>query len=166
MFRKLEDFYEAWKADEEFTLQIFSKISDGKINEKPHQNIRSLGRLAWHITQTLTEMLNKAGLFEEDYLDNKPVPTTFAEISKTYKKYSDELVKLLKEKWTDEDLPNSIELYGQPFEKEKVLSMLLNHQIHHRGQMTVVMRLLNIEVPGIYGPSKEEWSKYGMEAQE
>ncbi len=166
MYRKLEDFFEDWKADSEFTLKIFSRISDEKINEKPYDNIRSLGRLGWHITQTVTEMMNKAGLFDEDNLDKKPVPGTFAEISESYKKYGGELVELLKEKWNDDDLPNDIELYGRPFQRSKVLSMLLNHQIHHRAQMTIVMRLLNIDVPGIYGPSKEEWSKYGMEAHE
>ena len=166
MYRKLEDFFEDWKADAEFTLKVFSKISDEKINEKPYENIRSLGRLAWHITQTITEMLNKAGLFDEDHLDKKPIPDTFEEISETYKKYSGQLIELLKAKWADDDLPNDIELYGRPFQRSKVLSMLLNHQIHHRGQMTIVMRLLNIDVPGIYGPSKEEWSNYGMEAQE
>ncbi len=166
MFRKLEDFFEAWKADEEFTLKIFSKISNEKINEKPYENIRSLGRIAWHITQTVTEMMNKVELFEEDHLEGKPIPNSFTEIGDLFKKYSGELVDLLKEKWTDEDLQTDIELYGQTFKRNEVLSMLLNHQIHHRGQMTIVMRLLNIEVPGIYGPSKEEWSKYGMEAHE
>ena len=42
----------------------------------------------------------------------------------------------------------------------------MNHQTHHRDQMTVLMRLQDIKVPGVYGPSKEEWAQYGMEAQE
>ena len=37
-----------------------------------------------------------------------------------------------------------------------VRSMLLNHTIHHRGQLTVYMRLNNIAVPSIYGPSADE----------
>ena len=41
---------------------------------------------------------------------------------------------------------------------------LINHQNHHRGQMTVLMRQAGLTVPGVYGPAKEEWATAGMEA--
>jgi uncharacterized damage-inducible protein DinB len=34
--------------------------------------------------------------------------------------------------------------------------MIMNHLIHHRGQLTVYLRLLNVPVPGLYGPSADE----------
>jgi uncharacterized damage-inducible protein DinB len=34
--------------------------------------------------------------------------------------------------------------------------MILNHLIHHRGQLTVYLRLVNVPVPGLYGPSADE----------
>jgi len=43
---------------------------------------------------------------------------------------------------------------------------LIQHQNHHRGQMTVLMRQAGLTVPGIYGPAKEEWGNFGMEAPE
>ena len=43
-----------------------------------------------------------------------------------------------------------------------VLAHLFLHQIHHRGQMTVLMRQAGLEVPGVYGPSRPEWAHYGM----
>ena len=48
----------------------------------------------------------------------------------------------------------------------KTLGALVTHQIHHRAQLTVVMRLAGLKVPGVYGPAKEEWAAYGMEPQE
>ena len=45
--------------------------------------------------------------------------------------------------------------------KGQALSVLLVHQIHHRGQMTVLMRQAGLKVPGIYGPALEEWERYG-----
>jgi uncharacterized damage-inducible protein DinB len=111
-------------------------------------------------------MNHKADLFREDFLDGKPIPETMKEITDTYKKYSDELVNAVKNVWSDVDLKKSIELYGQTFEKRQILSMLVKHQIHHRAQMTILMRLQGLMVPGIYGPSKEEWTKYGMEPHE
>ncbi len=166
MYRKIDDFIINWKAEKEFTLNIFSNITDENMSNKMADNIRSLGRLAWHITQTLTEMPYKAGIIKEDFLENKPIPDTFNEIISFYKKHSEQLIELLQASWTDTNLTEIIEVYGQKWEKRKILSALVNHQIHHRAQMTILMRLQNIMVPGVYGPSKEEWAKFGMSAQE
>ncbi len=166
MYRSIEDFISDWKSEELFTLKIFSEITGAAKTHKAGENIRTLGRLAWHITQTLTEMPFKAGIMDTDYLDNEPIPGSFEEIIDTYKKYSMQLIELLSKKWRDEDLTEKIEVYGQKWKRRKILSVLVKHQIHHRGQMTVLMRLQNIVVSGTYGPSKEEWSKYGMKPQD
>ncbi|MFC2088695.1 DinB family protein [Calditrichota bacterium] len=166
MYRKIEDFVNDWKAEAEFTVKIFSNIPDEIKAKKMNEKVRSLDRLAWHITQTLTEMPFRAGIVEKDYLDMKSIPSSFHEIIETYKKHSDQLVSLLKEKWKDADLMEVIEVYGQKWQRTKILSVLINHQIHHRAQMTIIMRLLDLKVPGIYGPAKEEWTNYGMEPQE
>lgn len=166
MYRKIEDFINTWKTEEEATVKIFSSIKDEYLSKTVSDNTRSLGRLAWHITQTLTEMGSKAGLVDSDYLEGKPVPGRMSEIINDYKKYSENLTNGVKEKWSDEELSLKMDLYGESWERGKILAMLVNHQIHHRAQMTVIMRLLGLQVPGIYGPSKEEWKNYGMEPQE
>jgi len=48
--------------------------------------------------------------------------------------------------------------------KAVTLDLLIKHIIHHRGQMTVLMRQAGLNVPGVYGPSRDEWSQMGMEA--
>ncbi len=166
MYSNLSDFITDWKAEASFTLKIFEAIPDELILTTVSDNVRSLGRLAWHITQTLTEMPHKAGVVDEDNLDNLPIPDSFAKISDIYTLYSEALIKNLEQKWMGTDLTDSIEIYGQHWEKRKLLSVLITHQIHHRAQMTIVMRLLELKVPGIYGPSREEWAQFGMEAQE
>ena len=166
MFRTIHDFLELWESEADSTLKIFSNITDDKLNHKVSENIRSLGRLAWHITQTLTEMPFKAGIVDKDYLDELPVPPSVKDIIDSYKKYSEALVKSLESKWTDKDLNDVIDMYGQQWEKKKILQVLITHQIHHRAQMTVLMRLQDIPVPGIYGPSKEEWTQFGMTPQD
>ena len=166
MYRKIEDFINTWKTEEEATLKIFSNIKDEHLTKTVSANTRSLGRLAWHITQTLTEMGSKVELIDNDYLDSKPIPESTSQIIEDYKKYCDELAINLKAKWTDEDLSLKMDLFGQSWERGRILEMLVNHQIHHRAQMTVIMRLLGLPVPGIYGPSKEEWSGFGMAPQD
>jgi uncharacterized damage-inducible protein DinB len=162
MYRTITDFINDWKTESEATLQIFEVIEEGKKTEKLNENVRSLERLAWHITQSLTEMPHKAGLIEIDTLDNKSIPSTLIEIISTYKKYSQLLMKAVEDNWTDNDLLTTINMYGEDWTKGKILTVLITHQIHHRAQMTIIMRMLDIKVPGIYGPSKEEWIKYGM----
>jgi uncharacterized damage-inducible protein DinB len=88
------------------------------------------------------------------------------DIIKIYKQYSALLLEQVEGRWKDDDLTGNIEVYGEQWERRKVLSVLVLHQAHHRGQMTALMRMLGIQVPGIYGPSKEEWSKYGMPTME
>ena len=166
MYRKIEDFVADWQVEENLTINIFSKLNDDNLSKIVSPNIRSLGRLAWHITQTITEMPFKAGIIDKDYLEDLQIPSTIGEIIDTYQKYSKKLIDNIKNSWVDYDLIKIIEVYGEQWEKGKILSALINHQIHHRAQMTILMRLQNIEVPGIYGPSKEEWGKYGMEPHE
>ncbi len=166
MFRTVQDFVNLWKSEAACTIKIFSNITDDKLNYKISDRIRNLGKLAWHITQTLTEMPYKAGIVDKDYLDKLPVPSSVKDIIDVYKKYSKALIKSVESKWTDNNLTDVIDMYGQKWEKKKILLSLITHQIHHRAQMTVIMRIQNISVPGIYGPSKDEWTQFGMESQD
>lgn len=47
-------------------------------------------------------------------------------------------------------------MYGEIWKINKVLSVVVKHQTHHRGQLTVIMRLAGLKVTGVYGPAKEE----------
>lgn len=166
MYRRIEDFIVDWKAEEQFTLKVFDAVTEEVKAHRSNDDIRSLERLAWHITQTLTEMPSKSGIIDADVLENVPIPSHFSEIIETYKLHSSQLQSLLQERWTDEGLTETISVYGQQWERRKILSVLIKHQIHHRAQMTTLMRIQNIPTPSTYGPSKEEWSKFGMEPHE
>ena len=166
MYRKIDDFVQDWKSESSATLNIFSNITEQVKSHKAGENIRSLERLAWHITQTLTEMPARVGIIDHDELEHEEIPGSMDEIAKTYKRLSDMLQTMVAERWNDAGLTENIEIYGQPWERRKVLSVLVLHQAHHRGQMTTLMRLENLSVPGIYGPSKEEWANFGMKAME
>lgn len=102
----------------------------------------------------------------ETYKDQGPEPAKFSEVISFYKLYSDQIFDQVKEKWTDEILLQETNMYGETWKMGKVLAMLVIHQSHHRGQMTVLMRQAGLQVPGVYGPSREEWASMGMEPQE
>jgi len=165
MFRKIEDFIPAWEYESEATLKIFRSLSDSACKEKITGYDRTLGYLAWHITGAVIQMGNKLGfnLYKVDtaidYTEN------ISGIIDIYTKLSESLVKEVQEKWHDDDLLVEQNLYGENWKNGNTLSIIIGHQAHHRAQMTVLMRILGLNVPGVYGPSKEEWAKMGMEAQ-
>ena len=65
----------------------------------------------------------------------------------------------------DENLDEEVNMYGEMWKNGSTLTILVTHQIHHRGQLTVLMRQAGLKVPGFYGPAREEWTAYGMPAQ-
>jgi uncharacterized damage-inducible protein DinB len=94
-----------------------------------------------------------------------PVPKSAREIADAYKTAADSVVPALKKAWKDAQLTETIPMYGMQWPREKVLSALLLHEAHHRGQATVLMRQARVIVPGTYGPAREDWSKMGLAAQ-
>ena len=166
MYTALQDFLFEWREESEKTLTIFEAIDEDSKSLKEYDNLRSLERLAWHITQNLTEMPFRAGLIIEDLLEKEPIPKSINSIISQYKIFSKELIEKINSEWKDEDLLRSVKVYGQEWNIGKILDILVKHQIHHRGQITTLMRINGMKVPGIYGPSKEEWKQFGMQTQE
>lgn len=166
MYSKLSDFLTECKYESESTLKVFKQLTDDCLNKKFNENVRTPGRLAWHLVTTIGEMVQRTGLKFGATPEDAPVPATAREICDEYTRSSYGMIAALKNEWTDESLSEDVNLYGQTWKKGTVLTVLVKHQAHHRGQLTVLMRLAGLQVPGVYGPAKEEWTKMGMEAQE
>ncbi|MBT8380236.1 MAG: DinB family protein [Ignavibacteria bacterium] len=166
MYYRLSDFIENWKYESDSTIKVFNNLTDESLSKKFSDDIRTVGRLAWHIVISVSEMSHRTGLTFESVDENAPVPSTTKEIINEYKRTSDEMLKEISEKWNNESLKIEDDMYGQKWARGKTLGVLVTHQIHHRAQLTVVMRLAGLKVPGVYGPAKEEWAGYGMEPQE
>ncbi len=166
MYRKVSDFTRVWDEEIEMTIHLFQEIKFDKKGEKFNENVRSLERLVWHICQSITEMGHRGGLFAEDVLEQKTCPATIEEVIETYKTYANLFRKHLLATWKDKHLTETLPMYGEEWAKGRILSVLLSHQTHHRGQLTVVMRILGLPVVGLYGPAKEEWGQYGMATME
>ena len=111
-------------------------------------------------------MMHRAGLPVAGPKDGAPRPANAAAIGEAYETAAASLAELLQNQWTDGVLRESVNMYGQDWKKGVVLSSLIFHQCHHRAQMTVLMRQAGLKVPGVYGPSREEWEAHGMTAQE
>jgi len=163
MFRKLDDFFKSWAHEHDATMKVLNTLTDASLSQRVYDGGRTLGYLAWHIAHTISEMMNKTGLNVSGADHTAPAPDSAADIAAAFDASSASLLHELKEKWNDDTLTESDNMYGEEWPRGTTLAILINHQAHHRGQLTVLMRQAGLSVPGVYGPSKEEWAAYGME---
>jgi uncharacterized damage-inducible protein DinB len=163
MIRSIADFIPVWNREADSTKSLFRGLADTAMHQSVTAEHRDLGRLAWHITTTIREMMERTGLHVEGPDPDAPVPTSAAEIVSAYETSASSLVTALGA-WTDATLAEKDNMYGEEWTRSFTLQALLFHQTHHRGQMTVLMRQAGLPVPGMYGPTKEDWAKYGMPA--
>jgi uncharacterized damage-inducible protein DinB len=166
MYRKIQDFRGAWAYETDATLKMFETLTDESLEQVVYPGGRTLGRIAWHIVQTLPEMGNRTGLNVDGPGGNDPIPASAGEIAVRFREAAESLGRQIGESWTDADLEVEDDMYGEMWKRGQTLGALVNHQTHHRGQMTVLMRQAGLKVPGVYGPSKEEWADYGAPPQE
>lgn len=166
MFEKITDFLKSWRHEAEGTQRVFDALTDDSLSQKVTEKDRTLGRIAWHIVGTVHEMMSRTGLVFDAPAENEPVPTTSSQIANAYRQVNNAFVDAIKTQWTDSNLQLMSDMYGEDQPNGVFLGLLIHHQIHHRGQMTVLMRQAGLKVPGIYGPTREEWTNYGMECPE
>ena len=166
MYRKISDFLDDWSYESDITLKLFNNLTDDVLNKKFNENVRTAGRLSWHMVNSIGEMVQRTGLAFEAELDESNIPETAKEIHDAFKRSSLNMLEAVKNNWSDSSLEDEVEMYGEMWKKGKVLSSLLKHNTHHRAELIIVMRLAGLKVVGPYGPSKEEWATFGMQPQE
>ena len=164
MLRSIDDFIALWNQEVASTQKILGALTDASLSQPIDSEHRTLGRLAWHTSDTVKEMMERTGLSIEGAPAHAPVPVSAREISEAYARSAKSLVDQVRANWTDATLLESDSMYGETWQRGMTALILILHQAHHRGQMTVLMRQAGLKVPGVYGPAMEDWATYGMEA--
>jgi uncharacterized damage-inducible protein DinB len=161
MFRSIADFVSSWAWESEQTGRVFAGLTDWALEVRVDPEGRTLGSIAWHLVTTMPEMLGQAGLGVMGPGPDVPPPATVRAIAHEYGRLTLSIPGVVRSTWNDEMLTGVIPMYGQQWQRSQVLTSLVFHQVHHRGQITVLMRQAGLRVPGIYGPSREEWLAMG-----
>jgi uncharacterized damage-inducible protein DinB len=144
------------------TKRVLERIPADKLAWKPHPKAFSLGQLALHIASVPGSV---AAAAVPDTMEapsfSQPEPKSRQEVLDTFSKSLESAKETLK-KMDDARLTSTWSLT----KNGKVLmsvprigfirSILMNHNYHHRGQLSVYLRMLDVPVPSIYGPSADE----------
>jgi uncharacterized damage-inducible protein DinB len=149
------------------TRKVLERLPDEKWNWKPHEKSGTVGWLAGHIatlpgwlTMTLnTEELDYAPVHGPGYqppkIENRQ--QALANFDKEVREARAALSSVndqeIMKGW--KLLAGGKEIFTMP-RVACIRGFVMNHLIHHRAQLTVYYRLLNIAVPGLYGPSADE----------
>jgi uncharacterized damage-inducible protein DinB len=158
-----EAFLKEFDHEAKTTRRVLERVPADKFSWKPHPKSMSLGELAMHTAMTPGAICGWA-CEEETKMgsgEKAPVATSSADLIAAH----DNSVAKVKEtmgQLGDAGLMNSWKATAGDqtiFEMPKVAlirSIALNHWYHHRGQLSVYLRLLDVPVPSIYGPSADE----------
>lgn len=146
------------------TRKMLERVPQASLDWQPHEKSMKIGRLAAHIA-TLPVFVIK--VLTQDELDNRelkaesPGEDSVAKILETFDRNIAAATELLKAQTGEQFLSAWRYKDGEKtiFEMPRlavIRFVALNHLVHHRGQLSVYLRLLNVPLPSIYGPSADE----------
>jgi uncharacterized damage-inducible protein DinB len=165
-----QEFLEELKQEAVSTRKLLERVPLEKGEWKPHEKSMALARLAGHIAEN---SLWLAMTIQDDEMDlakyeYKPfIPKTTEELlnyfdeqeKKAYEALSNCSEEEFNKIWT---MRTGEQVYFALPKRQVIRGLCINHMVHHRGQLTVYLRLLNIPLPGIYGPTADENATLGQ----
>jgi uncharacterized damage-inducible protein DinB len=155
MYRVKDDFFQDWNAASQGTLKVLEAMTDEKLGQAIVEGHNTLGWLGWHLANSLAFFGGQVGLNVKAAGAPNEVPSSANEIVDAYRKASEQL-KLEVEKLSDEQFVEAVDSFAGKIPRGALLRSMIDHQTHHRGQMTVLLRQAGLKVPGVMGPTKEE----------
>ncbi len=166
MFTSISDFLTDYESERQGTLKILAALTDESLAQSVAKDHRTIGRLAWHIVTSYPEMMGRVGLILDKVSEHDPVPLSAQAIHDAFAAVSAQLLDQIHANWNDATLQDVVDMYGEKWKNGFTLEVLIRHEIHHRAQMTVLMRQAGLKVPGVYGPAYEEWTAFGASPPE
>ena len=156
-------FLKEMEHEAQTTRKMLGRIPDDKFDWKPHEKSMTIRSLATHIAELPTWVSMVLVTSELDFAKGEYKPHVVNNTEELLNYFEKCLAegKASLEKATEEDLlpewtlRNGEQIYSVD-KKHEVIRMAYCQIVHHRAQLGVFLRLLNIPIPGSYGPSADE----------
>ncbi len=160
---RIQEFLKELKLETETTRKMLSRVPNDKYDYKPHEKSMDVRTLATHIAELPSWIEMTLNSDELDFAVNPYTPEKINDtaILLSYLEKNYEIGVKSLENGKEETLDNMWTLRdGQNIyvtcSKAEMIRTSLSQIIHHRAQLGVYLRLLNIPIPGSYGPSADE----------
>lgn len=145
------------------TRKMLERVPTDKFEWQPHPKSMTLKRLATHVAELPSWIAMTINTDELDFANNSYQPVELSQAQELLTYFEKNMVDarsvlidtneiVLDEPWT---MRNGEEIYSTR-SKAEVIRMSISQTIHHRAQLGVYLRLLDIPIPGSYGPSADE----------
>jgi uncharacterized damage-inducible protein DinB len=157
---ELTRFLNVWDHESQKTLSLLKCLPRDQYDFRPDPGGRSLGELAWHLAEGDAYITHGIERGQFDF-GVKPAgierPRTIEELAPAYERIHRDAVERVK-KLTLDDLDRPIEFFalGPLAIRDLLWSLVLMHNIHHRGQLVLMCRLAGGTPVGVFGPTREE----------
>jgi uncharacterized damage-inducible protein DinB len=158
----IAELIQEFETEAKTTRRVLERVPSDRLAWTPHSKSMTLGRLAMHLASAPGNISGWPVADRYEFSgDPTPVPTSTDEIvaahDRSIERVKENLGKIgdggLDAEWTGS--AGGKTLMAMP--KGALLrALLMNHTYHHRGQLSVYLRLLDVPVPSIYGPSADE----------
>jgi len=145
--------------------KMLERLPADKFDWKPHEKSMTLGRLATHTAELMGFVSMVVTKDETDFATNGYVPRTAPNPQELLQLFDDKLAQAIADlktisddtlKNTEWTLRNGDQIFFKVPRMGALRGFAISHYIHHRGQLSVYLRMLDIPVPSIYGPSADE----------
>jgi uncharacterized damage-inducible protein DinB len=146
------------------TRRLLERVPESRTSWRPHEKSWTLGELAMHIAMVpggVAEFAARPSPVPAPEFPDPPAPPTTAELLRRF----DESMAKARTVLTGMDDEAATAMWRMVAGERDVMAMpragflraiMLNHWYHHRGQLSVYLRLLGVPLPSIYGPTADE----------
>jgi uncharacterized damage-inducible protein DinB len=160
--QEIERFIDLWEHESGVTKGLLASIPQNQLEYRPDSQGRSIGELAWHIAE-IEGIFSKLAR-ERDFSAARPPaverPRTVQELTSAYERIHREAVDRVRGLQGD-DLDREFPFFDRKISVRNVLRFpLLHHQIHHRGQLMMLIRQAGGVPAKVYGPNREDMATF------
>ncbi len=157
---RIDTFCGVWNAEAERAIEVMISLPDDQYDFRPDPKGRSIGELAWHLSEIDGCLSYGIEIGRFSYEDEVPMmkrPREIKLLAPGYRLVHEEAVPRLTS-LTDDDLSTVVDFTdGRRITLGDVLwNEMLHHHIHHRAQLVMLCRMAGGKPPGLFGPNREE----------
>jgi uncharacterized damage-inducible protein DinB len=146
----LDRLIQDWRRIHAQSVKVMEVAPDDKYDWKPHETSMTLGALLNHIPQAESGLIEAliSGVFPHDFTNHDNTAALIAAFNQSHEEAVARIEALSDEGWDEEVSPFGPD---RSFSRLALLTLSLEHEVHHRGQLYVYLRMLGCPIPELFG---------------